>query len=136
MTDTEQTQCAALAKRIAELRPDWAVAGCAVRDPKTGWRWRCQTGYWDYDDEDQVECLGVPIADSEPGQRALAAGPDWRDDATVGALLMRYLPEHELTCFGNGWRCVQGLPRGTVYGTRAEAILAAVVAALGGQDGK
>ena len=133
MSEDQEARCAALAKRIAELVPfgEWAIAGMACRDPDTKFTWRRMSCYWEPDDEDG---WGSDIL-SECGQRAITAGPDWRDEATVGCLLMHYLPQHELLRTIDGrWECSAATSRLAVA-TRAEAILAAVVAALEVSDG-
>ena len=139
LTPEQKDRCSALAKQIAKLDPDWDVPGMMARDPDTNWSWRRQSNYWDYDNDDDVECCGVPIYDSEQGQRALAAGPDYTDDATLGALLLslgddvhmcRVTWRHEDIRWSVVLRDQSGISIRHSCATRAEAILAAKIAQL------
>lgn len=103
MTPEQEARCDALARRIAELDPNWAREGMACRDRnRTVWR-RVRHGWFD-EDNGRV-CSDNPLVQRQHvafgrqnGQvdgfgyellmPAIAAGPDFRDDATLGVLLL------------------------------------------------
>lgn len=143
MTNDQEARCAALAKRIAELDPNWAMLGCACRDTtpdsypdiwralphaRGGVRWlpQCQSA------AAHIERNGYEDDWEECESRAIANGPDYTDDATLGALLWSF-GECTLISEDKGGFSV------TIHDfsylqakgeTRAEAILAAKVAQL------
>lgn len=84
-----------LARQYAAENPQWAKPGMACRDDGAGATWRRGWQHWH-----GVACGGVTsvLLDDEPGYharvsaqslaRAIAAGPDTEDAATMGAILL------------------------------------------------
>lgn len=148
-------RCDALARRIADLAPEWAQPGSASRDPRTDLPWRRTLDRWVPEQTAATRWTSrwPPIAiavawmqdvdaddTSATGSvaRAIAAGPDWRDDATLGALLLGLGAEVSVAVVHDdgrpiGWyvsaydASARPAARSPVCATRAEAILAAVV---------
>ena len=123
-----------LARRIAELRKDWAMVGMTMTDREMGvvWHrtllpgsvvgcWQCEYGF---DTKSQ---------ERESFERARPNGPEWRHAVTALGLLA-LLPDVEVKMRSNGWNVEEsnGYDHDTqpTYGTREEAILRAVVAHL------
>ena len=130
MTPDQQTRCAALAKRIAELDKGWFDDGMACRNNDIQWRYigfNCLTSkhvwlqvYYDGEAHFPAPTLGAPIM----------RGPDYTDDCTLGALLLS-LGDIRITGPLSDGRCwISKQNYGGWFDTRAEAILAAVVAKL------
>ena len=143
----QEVRCDALARRIAELAPNgaWAVPGMACRDPVPvvvggPKRPTTVTILWrlaDQEEQENVWCtygrgtqglFRTTIDRQEPRLlRALAAGPDWRDSATLNALLGARGEVHRDGC---RWTASLGTLPWSVDYWRAGAILAAKVAAM------
>ena len=145
MTLTET--CRAIAAKDGE----WRKHGMQVVDPVTGNRWRRHNESWLRDScaglDDQwtagpLEILAtVPwLTDVIELRRAIAAGPDPEDDASIGVLLglmpdavmHRTWPDQNAVCRRDGWALLvkNGLIR-EVSQTRNEAIARAYVASKG-----
>lgn len=140
-------RCDALAKRIAELDPDWPRPGMAA--DMNGYSLRCVHRYagdlaWVggepvvrrfHTPDDTVE-LATPVFD-----RPTVCVPDWRDAATLETLLLD-LVEGTAECGDRGaavslrypwfvrWRQRGKKMVTRFYDTRAEAILSAKLAQL------
>jgi hypothetical protein len=133
-----------LCRRVAELKPNWALPGMACLDAETKSRWRMhalgQAAKW------ASEVHYTHIADVcgywAAQARAIASGPNWRDPVTCLGLLA-LLPDVRIdqqwgTDPDDGkWKRLRwwvGPDRGGINGsiaaTREEAILRAVVAHL------
>lgn len=136
MTIDQQARCAVLAKRIAELDPNWAKPGMACRSDGTTWRYigACyyKTFLWAHVEPDGEAHMIEQVTQDAPRD----IGPDYADDATLGCLLMVYLPDHELLRYGAGWCCHHRKLDALEHATRAEAIFAAVVAKLETKEAK
>lgn len=127
-TPEQAARCDALAKRVAELDPDWPQPGMAVRHERGG-RWRLTGGEgrwlqevgWKWHSANQVP------ADSDL-RAAIANGPAWRDPATLGAILLS-IP-YEVPAEWDRHRLLAVLAELLPF-AHAEAILAAKIAELG-----
>lgn len=132
-TQEQAARCDALARQIAELDPNWASYGSAIFDAAgpTGWRIRWRLAHSDewVDDDGYGE---TDISAPQAWARAVANGPDWRDNATLGALLLS-LPWPQLEGNSNGKWWIETSPLrhdAPVFDGMAEAIPAAKVAQL------
>jgi len=89
-----------LSRRVGELWPSWAdIAGVAAIDPQHGFRWRRVGG----DGGSPLLWIDESMGDwtmlrrgHELNARIVSAGPDWRDGATRGALLMAVVERRSL----------------------------------------
>jgi len=89
----------AFCKRLGTAWPQWAdIAGVAAVDPQHGFRWRRVGGDGRHSPLAWIdESMGdwtMLRRGHELNQKLVEAGPDWRDGATIGALLYA-LPEGE-----------------------------------------
>ena len=139
-----------LCRQVAESDRWLPQPGQAVRDPKSGEVWRRLAPAWwvgsyvgwrlaDADLELIRTGLYFPIGCSEL-QRALAAGPDWRDEVT-GLGLLADLPDHALVRLRSDFDSTDvewyvAAPDENVfnktYSTRIEAVLRAWLKVFGG----
>lgn len=138
-----------LSRRIAELDPDWADKrpGVACVDPETGDVFRLVVGHADGSyyarsrgGHGGPTCVGIWRKDELADRacfRAIAAGPDASDAATLGVILLGLGDCVRITRDGDHeWfvRFAQDrddpMWTGTLCQTRAEAILRAEVARL------
>lgn len=88
-----------LSAAIAASGNEWQKPGVRVVDPVTEAAWRLSGRSWRNAENSQADVLlmkscmesdmGGPshMNESDAQNRAIAAGPDWHDDATVGVLL-------------------------------------------------
>lgn len=141
----QNSKCDQLAKRIADLDPQWPKMGMACRTKSMLWRrshirggivfggfpaWTEQHGGRALTDEDGVA--------GDALRKAIASGPDHTDDTTLGAILrsLGALTKIDPTYTPDGWRFSvawtedPGQPiwiRGPLATSPTEAILAAKV---------
>lgn len=86
LTPEQAARCDALAKRIAELDPHWHKPGMACATKQGAWRRTSDCWAWDADGSwPGGPAPNDPLAGIDA---TIAAGPDWRDPATLGALLL------------------------------------------------
>ena len=121
-----------LARRIAELKPDWALPGMAARDPETGAVFRradSASMLWRMDNDAALALSVFEYLEALP--RAIASGPNWRVPVTALGLLA-LLPDGEICRgmhFAGTWIC-QSMEHRQWADNREEAILRGVVAYL------
>lgn len=115
-----------LAREYAALVPDWAKPGMRCVDPVTGAAWRLlayEAHGWNFDNR-RAELL---VDGDDPDDmliRALAAGPDLEDAATVGGLLGASGQVH----LRAGWWVANVNGFCAQHQDRAEAIIRACIA--------
>lgn len=134
----------ALSREIAATGDAWVKPGVACVDPLTSTQWRRVNANgspgWVHDTEDghhagMVACVrDYELGDANDGQaesvtRAIAAGPDLTDAATLGVLL-GMMPLHRLLFSPKqGWFCEDNdYPHPVGLTTRAESIARAWLA--------
>lgn len=131
LTTEQHARCAELAKRYAELVPDWAQPGMSLLWPDDPVPWRVV-----YTAKKSLCMRNVGEGDEATHSYTCDAVPDWTDACTLGALLLGLGPqvcEHDVAGRAVSWWPHMGDDAVCTWGpwcdTRAEAILAACVAA-------
>lgn len=141
-------ECKHLSYSIASLKPDWAKPGMACKEG--AWRWRLsdrdvrvgQDGWWVGWDSDDNSVMSLTLGqeydypEAAVLAKAVANGPDFTDEVTLGALLLGLTPyaigvSHTSGGYTVEWDKGWGFTlSGTQRSTRAAAILHAVVVFL------
>ena len=135
-----------LSHAIAATGDEWQKPGVRVVDPVTGiaFRMRAQvyriaelSADWRrFITDEQPDSAPMVFDIQSCTDRAIAAGPDWQDDATAGVLL-GLMPDARLDVWdnmwtGRSWTCWPEIGKNGVSGkTRNEAIARAYVASKG-----